>query len=63
MPFLSTKVKSKQIYECSTVCVVKVENKSLWKQKSFIFAYRYKFVLINFVCLIALTINIEDLTP
>ena len=63
MPILSTKVKSKQIYECSIVCVVKIEEKSLvaWKQKGFIFAYRNKFVLINFAHIIALTINIEDL--
>ena len=33
-----------------------------WKQKGFIFAYRNKFILINFACLIALTINIKDLT-
>ena len=65
MPIISTKVKSKQIYECSTVCVVKIEDKSLvaMETESFVFAYRYKFVLINFACLIALTINIEDLTP
>ena len=31
-----------------------------WKQTGFIFAYRNKFILINFACLIALTINIED---
>ena len=30
------------------------------KQKSFIFAYRNKFILINFEGLIALTINIEE---
>ena len=41
----------------------KISHKLLWKQKGFIFAYRNKFVLINFACLIALTINIEDLTP
>ena len=34
-----------------------------WKQKGFIFAYKNKFILINFACLIALTINIEDSTP
>ena len=33
-----------------------------WKQKGFIFAYRNKFILINFACLIALTINIKDST-
>ena len=33
-----------------------------WKQKGFIFAYRNNFILINFVCLIALTINTEDST-
>ena len=33
-----------------------------WKQKCFIFAYRNKFILINFVCLLALTINIKDST-
>ena len=41
----------------------KISHKLLWKQKGFIFAYRNKFVLINFACLIALTINIENLTP
>ena len=33
-----------------------------WKQKCIIFAYRNKFILINFACLIAMTINIEDST-
>ena len=33
-----------------------------WKQKGFIFAYRNKFILINFACLITLTINIKDST-
>ena len=33
-----------------------------WKQKGFIFAYRNKFILISFACLIALTLNIEDST-
>ena len=33
-----------------------------WKQKGFIFAYRNKFILINFECLIALIINTEDST-
>ena len=65
MPILSTKVKSKQIYECSTVCIVKIEDKSLvpMETERFHICIRNKFVLINFACLIALTINIEDLTP
>ena len=33
-----------------------------WKRKGLIFAYRNKFILINFACLIALTINIDDST-
>ena len=33
-----------------------------WKQKGYIFAYRNKFILINFACLIALAINIKDST-
>ena len=33
-----------------------------WKQKSFIFAYRNKLILVNFEGLKALTINIEDST-
>ena len=41
----------------------KISHCLLWKQKGFIFAYRNKFVLINIACLIALTINFEDLTP
>ena len=49
---------------CVCVCV-KIEDKSLvaMETESFIFAYRNKFVLINIACLIALTINFEDLTP
>ena len=52
MPILSTKVKSKQIYECSSVYVVKIEDKSLVAMETewFIFAYRDNFVLINFAC-------------
>ena len=65
MPILSTKVKSKQIYECSTVCVVKMEDKSsvAMETERFRICNRNKFVLINFAHIIALTINIEDLTP
>ena len=33
-----------------------------WKRKGLIFAYRNKFILINYACLIALTVNIEDST-
>ena len=36
---------------------------SCYGNRKVIFAYRNKFVLINSACLIALTINFEDLTP
>ena len=41
----------------------KISHRLLWKQKGFIFAFKNKFVLINFALLIALTFKLEDLTP